>query len=64
LVLDRPLLEATGIDADAPLEVPADDDSIVVFPVRDPHCAARFRAAVRRDQPALLRYPSPPGRAE
>lgn len=35
LVLDRPLLEATRIDADTPLEVSTDGDVIVITPVRD-----------------------------
>lgn len=34
LVLDRSLLEATGIDADTPLEVSTNGDVIVVTPVR------------------------------
>jgi len=46
LVLERPLLEATGIDADTPLEISTDGDVIVVTPVRDPRRAAKFRAGV------------------
>ncbi|HEV8244525.1 MAG TPA: AbrB/MazE/SpoVT family DNA-binding domain-containing protein [Polyangiaceae bacterium] len=34
LVLDKPILEATGIDADTPLEVSTDGDVIVISPVR------------------------------
>ncbi len=34
LVLDKALLEATGIDADTQLEVSTDGDVIVVSPVR------------------------------
>jgi len=34
LVLDRPLLEATGLDADTPVEVSTNGDVIVVTPVR------------------------------
>lgn len=34
LVLDRPLLEATGIDASTPVEVSTDGDVIVITPVR------------------------------
>ena len=34
LVLDRPVLEATGIDASTPLEVSTDGDVIVIAPVR------------------------------
>jgi antitoxin MazE len=43
LVLDRPILEATGIDADTPLEVSTDGDVIVITPVRDDRRAARVR---------------------
>ena len=35
LVLERPLLEATGIEADTPLEVSTDGDVILITPVRD-----------------------------
>jgi antitoxin component of MazEF toxin-antitoxin module len=34
LVLDRPLLEAVGIDAGATVEVSTDGDVIVIAPVR------------------------------
>lgn len=34
LVLDKPILEATGIGADTPLEISTDGDVIVISPVR------------------------------
>jgi len=34
LVLDKPLLEATGIDGETPLEVSTDGDVIIISPVR------------------------------
>ncbi len=43
LVLDRPLLEATGIEADTPVEVSTDGDVIVITPRRDPERAAKLR---------------------
>lgn len=46
LVLDRPLLEATRIDADTPLEVSTDGDVIVVSPVRDEERTAALSRAV------------------
>lgn len=46
LVLDRPLLEATGIDAETPLEVSTDGDVILISPLRDPERAAKLRAGV------------------
>jgi antitoxin MazE len=34
IVLDKPILEATGIDARTPLEVSTDGDVIVISPIR------------------------------
>jgi antitoxin component of MazEF toxin-antitoxin module len=47
LVIDRPLLDALGLDADTPLEVSTDGDVLVVSPVRDRRRTAKLRAAVR-----------------
>ncbi len=46
LVLDRPLLEATRIDADTALEISTDGDVIVITPVRDAQRVQKFRAGV------------------
>ncbi|HET9317103.1 MAG TPA: AbrB/MazE/SpoVT family DNA-binding domain-containing protein [Vicinamibacteria bacterium] len=46
LVLDRPLLEATGIDAGTTVEVSTDGDVIVITPVRSKKRAARLDAAL------------------
>lgn len=48
LVLDRPLLEAAGIDAGATVEVSTDGDVIVVTPVRARKRAARLGAALEQ----------------
>jgi antitoxin component of MazEF toxin-antitoxin module len=48
IVLDRPLLEATRIDADTPLEISTNGDVIVISPVRDKKRATRFKAAVEK----------------
>lgn len=48
LVLDRPVLEATGIDADTVLEISTNGDVIVISPVRDEDRAAKLRAGVER----------------
>jgi len=48
LVLDRPLLEATGINAGTPLEISTDGDVIVISPVRDESRAKKFRAGVEK----------------
>ncbi|MFN8643645.1 MAG: AbrB/MazE/SpoVT family DNA-binding domain-containing protein [Candidatus Binatia bacterium] len=44
LVIDKSLLEATGIAADTPLEVSTDGDVIVISPVRAKKRTARVRA--------------------
>jgi antitoxin MazE len=46
LVIDRPLLEATGIDAETPLDISTNGDVIVISPVRGQGRQARFRSAV------------------
>jgi antitoxin component of MazEF toxin-antitoxin module len=46
LVLDKPMLERIGIDADTPLEVSTDGHVIVVSPVRDKRRRARVKALV------------------
>jgi len=48
MVLDKPILEATGIDAKTPLEVSTDGDVIVITPVRDAGRAEKFRAGVEK----------------
>lgn len=46
LVLDRPLLEATGIEEGATVEVSTDGDVIVVTPQRDPERSEKLRAGM------------------
>jgi len=46
LVLDKGLLEATGIDGDTKLEVSTDGDVIVITPVREAQHAEKLRAGV------------------
>lgn len=46
IVLDRPLLEATGIDADTELEISTNGDVIVISPRRSEERAAKLRAGV------------------
>lgn len=46
LVLDRPLLEATQIDADTELEISTDGDVIVISPLRDERRREKFRTSV------------------
>jgi antitoxin component of MazEF toxin-antitoxin module len=48
LVLDKPLLEATGIDETTPLEVSTDGDLIVISRQRDKKRAAKLKAIVEK----------------
>ena len=48
LVLDKALLEQTGLDEDSEVEVSSDGRVIVVTPVRDKKRDARLRDAVGR----------------
>ena len=43
LVIDKPLLEATGITADSQLEVSTDGDVIIISPVRSKKRTATLR---------------------
>jgi antitoxin component of MazEF toxin-antitoxin module len=43
LTLDKPLLEATGIDADTQLEVSTDGNVIVISPVRTKKRTAKLK---------------------
>ncbi len=47
LVLDRPILEATGIELDTPLEVSTDGDVIVITPVRTDERTEKLRTGMR-----------------
>ena len=46
LVLDRGILDATGIEADTKLEVSTDGDVIVISPVRSKRRTARLRKII------------------
>ncbi len=59
LVLDRGLLEATGIDAGTPLEVSTDGEVIVISRVRPARRMERLRRVVER---AHARYAGTFGR--
>lgn len=48
LVLDRALLEETGIDAETPLEVSTDGEVIVVSPVRSAKRTAKLKRIAER----------------
>ena len=43
LVLDKPILEATGIDDETPLEVSTDGDVIIVSPIRSKRRTAKLK---------------------
>ena len=46
LVLDKPMLDQAGIDADTPLEVSTDGSVIVISPVRDKRRTAKLKKIV------------------
>ena len=46
LVLDRPLLEAAGIDATTPLEISTDGDVIIISPLRSAKRNQKLRRVV------------------
>lgn len=46
VVLDRPLLEAAGIDADTTVEISTDGDVIIVTPVRAKKREKKLAAAL------------------
>lgn len=46
IVLDKPLLDQVGIDADTTLEVSTDGQVIVLSPVRDKRRTARLKQIV------------------
>jgi len=48
LVLERPILEATGIDDDTPLEVSTDGDVIIVSPVRSKRRTAKLKGILEK----------------
>lgn len=48
LVLDKGLLEATGIDAETPLEVSTNGEVIVISPVRSPKRTEKLRRVMER----------------
>lgn len=46
LVLDKPLLDRLGIDADTPLEVSTDGQVLVISPVREKRRTAKLKKVV------------------
>lgn len=48
LVLDRPLLDATGIEPGETVEVSTDGDVIVITPQRDPERAEKLRSGMEK----------------
>lgn len=48
LILDRDLLERTGISVETPLEVSTDGDVIVISPVRTKQRSEKLRKAMTR----------------
>jgi len=58
VILDRPILKATGIDAHTPLEVSTDGDVIVISPVRSKKRTTKLKkilAELDRDHAGAFR---------
>ena len=48
LVIDKPILEMLRIDADTPIELSTDGDSLLISPVRDREREERLRASLEK----------------
>ncbi len=48
LVMDRALLERTGISADTPLEISTDGEVIIISPVRSTRRTAKLRQIMEK----------------
>lgn len=49
LIIERPIMELLGIEADTPLNITTDGNALVIHPVQDDDDrAARFRAALEK----------------
>ncbi len=46
LVIEKPILDLLGADAETPFEITTDGQALVLMPVRDPKRADAFRAAL------------------
>lgn len=54
LVIDPPILEELGLDANTPVDVTTDGQTLVLTPIKDPQAATLFDAALDR---ANRKYP-------
>lgn len=48
LVIDKPILEMLRIEADTPLEISTDGDSLLISPVRDETRQAQLRQTLKK----------------
>jgi antitoxin MazE len=48
LVIEKPILELLGADAQTPFDIATDGQALVLTPVRDPERGDAFRAALER----------------
>jgi len=48
LVIDKPILEMLGIQADTPLEISTNGDALLVSPVRDEARQAQLRQTLKK----------------
>ncbi len=48
LVIEKPVLDLLGVDAETPFDIATDGQALVLTPVRDMEHAASFRSALER----------------
>ncbi len=48
LVIEKPVLELLGVDAETPFEITTDGQVLVLSPVKDLHRSEEFKAAVAK----------------
>ncbi len=48
LVIEKPVLELLGVNADTPFDITTDGQALVLTPLRDPERPKAFRAALEK----------------
>lgn len=54
LVIEKPVLELLGADADTPFDISTDGQVLILSPIKDPNRYSAFKAALDK---ANARYP-------
>lgn len=48
LLIEKPILELLGVDADVPFDVTTDGQALVLTPIKDPKRRGRFASALKK----------------